>query len=561
MAFLQTSKTETTPEETFPLVCDSTIIGRHPCCEIVLDHGAVSREHARIIREPDGYFIEDLHSRNGTMLNGRLIDARTRMFDGDIIRVCDAEFHFISDTSDTKSDISGQFAEPQSQVVVEDNEEADDPINIISQINLAPQKGHINPANAELKLKALIDIGRNLHGDINNIMPQLLENLLRIFRQADCACILLFDEQTKRLELKAYKHRNPQTQDSVRVSRSILERIVASKAAILSDNAGEDSRFDPTESIVNYHIFSVMAVPIMDSEQNECLGVIQVDSRSGGKKFTYNELDLLVSVAYQIAIVIENAKLHGAMLKERIMEGELNIAHKVQRGFLPVNHPEIEHYEFFDYYQPAKFLGGDYYDYIPLPNGLIAIAVGDVSGKGISAALLMAKLSADVRYCLLMEPSFESAMKRLNNSFCESRWDDRFITFLLAILNPKTNRVRFFNAGHIPPILNDPAKQTKSIMNETGGLPLGIVPDTEYEVFEYEIEKGQSFALMSDGLTDAMNSAGEFYSMQGVIDNLNMHRAASVTQLGRNLVTSVRSFAGRTSQTDDQCLVLFGRTE
>ncbi|MGL6226889.1 MAG: SpoIIE family protein phosphatase [Thermoguttaceae bacterium] len=559
MAFLRSLTTEYTSEETYPLTGDSLIIGRHPCCEVVLDHGAVSREHARILRESDGFYLEDLHSRNGTSLNGQSLESKKKLYDGDVVRICDVELKVIAENADSEllRHDTGQHHDLSG--VILDDSMLDEGIQITSQISLEGEKSVINPANAEMKLRALIEIGRHLGSALDQVLPQLLTNLLKIFPQADCAYILLNDEKTNRLELKAFRHRNPRSQDSFRITRSIIERVVQSKAAILSDDAKNDSRFDPSDSIMNFHICSIMATPIMDSEQRECLGAIQVDTRTSGKKFNYNDLDLLVSVAYQMAVAIENTRLHESAMQERMMERELNIAHHVQRGFLPIVHPKVPGYGFFDYYQPARFLGGDYYDFIPLRDGRIAITLGDVSGKGISAALLMAKLSAEVRYSLLMESTLEQAMIRLNNSFSDSRWDDRFITFLLSVLDPRTNRIEYFNAGHLPPILVRPNDVPIELPNDNGGLPLGVMPGTEYRGCELELGPGESFVILSDGLTDAMNSENRFFSISGIKENLNNFRQSPVDQLGRNLVTAVRSFAGRAPQTDDQSLVIFGR--
>lgn len=559
MALLQAKINDLIGEETFPIVGEKMTIGRHPECEVVVDHGAVSREHARITHEPHGFFLEDLRSRNGTILNGRVIDSKVRVFNGDTIRICDVEFTFLDDTFVSQRDEKHARPLGHDRVFIDDSP-TDEGFSITSQINLGKQKGTLNPANAEVKLRALIDIGRNLGAAPDQVIPQLLENLLTIFRQADCAYILLNDPQSKRLELRGFRQRHPKTQENFRISRSILEKVASTNSAILSDDIGNDSRFDPSESIVNYHIHSVMAAPITGGEnQEECMGVIQVDSRSSGKKFNYNDLDLLVSVALQIAVALENALFHEVLIQEKIMERELSVAHKVQKGLLPLGQPPVEGYEFFDYYQPARYLGGDYYDYIPLPDGKLAIALGDVSGKGISAALLMAKLSAEVRYCLLMEKTYAEAMNRLNQTFCESRWENRFITFFLAVLSSDDHMVRVLNAGHFPPLLVDPEKGATAIAEHVGGLPLGVMPESRYEEYAFELKPGQVCVLMSDGLTDAMNSTGGFFSLEGVKGNLNENRRQPVPQKGRSLVSAVRSFSGKTPQTDDQCLVLFGR--
>ena len=558
--YLQTAKSEYLQEEIFPLQFESTTIGRHPCCEIVLDHGAVSREHARIIRESQGYFVEDLHSRNGTYLNDRLVDSKLRIFHNDVLRICDVEFTFVDNTTVIRSSGDSQFYTTGSRIIIDDTPvDAETFLSATGLDGPLPQKVNLNPANAEIKLRALIDIGRNLGTDLDQVLPQLLQNLLKIFSQADCAYILLSDSQTQRLELRAFKHRNPQNQESFRISRSILEKVASTKAAILSDDIGNDARFDPSDSIMNYSICSVMATPILSGDQETCLGVIQVDSRSSGKKFNYNDLDLLVSVAYQIAVAIENTQYHDAVIQERIFERELAVAHKVQQGLLPMSPPVIEGYEFFDYYQPARYLGGDYYDFIPLPGGRIAVALGDVSGKGISAALLMAKLSSEVRYGLLIEESLRHVVRRLNVTFCENRWENRFITFFLAIVDLETHHIQFANAGHFPLLLVDPTQGTSVIAPHIGSLPLGVLSDSDFEVYSFALQKGQTCVLMSDGLTDAMNTKGDLFTLEGVLNTLNLNRTVPVSQMGRNLVSAVRSFAGKTPQTDDQCLVLFGR--
>ncbi|MDR0703946.1 MAG: FHA domain-containing protein, partial [Planctomycetaceae bacterium] len=424
MASLQTRDSSMIGNKIFPINTDSARIGRYADCDICLDHNGVSREHARLIREKNVYYIEDLKSRNGTFLNDQQVTGKIRLHEGDLLRFCDVELIFSFDnTNFADQDSSIQSVSDQSRAYVDDSEiGAENTYTVKSQIKLADKRPVLTSANAAVKLQAMIDIGRNLGAAVDQVLPQLVQNLLKIFLQADCAYILLNDPATKRLELKAFQHRNPNNQDSFRISRSILEKVAQSKAAILSDDVANDSRFEPSESIVNYSIYSIMAAPVMDYDQSEVLGVIQVDARSTGRKFTYEDLDLLVSLAYQVAVSYQNAQLHEIAMTEKILEREMNIANTVQRGLLPLAPPTIPNYGFYDFYRPAKYLGGDYYDYIMLPDGRLVFALGDVSGKGVAASLLMAKLSAEVRSGLIIESTFEATVQRLNRVFCEPRW-------------------------------------------------------------------------------------------------------------------------------------------
>ena len=581
MAFLRTRDSSVAAGHTFTLQGHVIRVGRSSNSEVLLDHHGISREHAVITHEQSseisGYYLTDLGSRNGTYINGYPVTEKTKLIDGDLLKFCDSEFvfleheysydiHFQPSESESRR---RQNAERVNRVIVTDGA-PDDGYHVKSKIPLDHGKPALTSAKASVKLRAMIDIGRNLGADVHQVLPQLVENLLKIFLQADCAYIFLQDLQTQRLELKAFLHRDPDNDESFRVSRSVLERVANSKAAILSDDVANDSRFDPTDSIISYNICSIMAVPIMEYDQSEVLGVIQVDARSRGQKFTHDDLDLLVSLAYQVAVCYQNAKLHEIAVSERVMEQEMSIANTVQRGLLPQSQPVIADYQFFDFYRPAKYLGGDYYDYITLADGRLVFALGDVSGKGVAASLLMAKLSAEVRGSLIIETSSADMMSRLNRIFCDPRWDNRFITFFFGVLDPMTHEICFHNAGHYPPILvspsdissansTAPAPVSRTLGEDVIGLPLGVSDETLYPESRFTIQPGQKLVVLSDGITDAMNSQGDYYTMNGVLKSISGLRVDSVKEFGERLLNAVHSFSGRTPQTDDQSLLIVGR--
>ncbi|MDR2643554.1 MAG: SpoIIE family protein phosphatase [Planctomycetaceae bacterium] len=556
---MRTRSKEIINQDIFNITENTVVIGRNKECHITLEHNGVSREHARISLEPNGFCLEDLKSRNGTFVNGVQLTEKTLLHEGDVVRFCDLEFVFYAGAPSHAPAHEFDNAGADINLVKEMKDEESQTFEIKSKITLTGKKPVLTSANASIKLQAMIDIGRNLGADVHHVLPQLVHNLLTIFSQADCAYILLNDDQTNRLELKAFQYRNSENQESFRISRTILEKVASSKAAILSDDVANDSRFDISESIVNYNISSIMAAPIMDYNNSEVLGVVQVDSRSSGSRFTYEDLDLLVSVAYQVAVSYQNAKLHEIAINERILEREMNIANTVQRGLLPLARPVIENYGFFDFYQPAKYLGGDYYDYILLPDGRLVFTLGDVSGKGAAASLLMAKLSAEVRSGLIIEKTFGDTVKRLNRVFSEPRWDNRFITFFFGVLNPKINEIVFHNAGHIPPILVSPDGTVEMLGESIIGLPLGIMEDTEYPESSFVIKTGQKLIIISDGITDAMNANGKYFTLDGVLNYLRKATNVKTEEFGKNLMAAVHSFSGRESQTDDQSVVIVGK--
>ena len=573
MAHLRARKNTILKDETFPLIFETMVLGRHPYCEVVLDHGAVSREHARISHDKGRYYLEDLHSRNGTYLNGKPVERKQPLFNGDVIRICDLEFVFYSESAERPPTASDSRIDTGQQVFF-DESPMHESMHITSQIPVEMQgastvRPQRSASSREQKFRAVIDLGRNLSFQAEDSLPKLTQNLLKLFPNADCAYFFMRDENTNQFVLQAFKHRDPNfVNEKLHISRSTLEKAAATKVAILSDDVSGDSWFEGSQTLLDFQICSIMVTPLIDFNQN-VFGIVQLDSRSTGKRFDSDDLDMLVNIAHQIAVSYENMRYYEAVAQERAMEREMSVAHKVQMGFLPIKPPKVENYGFFDYYQPAQYLGGDYFDYISLPDGRLVIALGDVSGKGVSAALLMAKLSSEVRYSLVTEATLTDAMARLNDIFCEERWDSRFITFLLTLIDTKSNTVTMLNAGHNPPLicdictddettgLNQP--RVREIADSLKGLPLGVLPQSQYEQLSFVLAPGQMIAMYSDGLTDAMNMEGQTYDLARIKEKLAMTKAETVDAIGRNLIDSIRQFSGNAPQSDDQCLVLFGR--
>jgi len=556
MAVLRTIK-GLSPGQLFTLDGDRTILGRHPDCDVVLEVGAVSRQHAQILKVGNEYLVEDLQSRNGTFVNEQFVRGRQKLANNDQLRICDMVFAFQTGSPEVAI-TSRQTDEPATMML--DDGGMGSGSTIMSKLDVSTGRDGLRlTVNPEVKLKALLQFGQDLGRAValNDVLLKLLDSLFTIFLQADRGFVILKDPDSGRLIPKAVKHRREHELGQIRVSRTILNEVMSSKEAILSADAANDARFDMSESIVDFHIHSMMCAPLIGSS-GQVLGAIQIDTLEPRQRFTVDDLELLASVAAQAAISVENAQLHEIAVQEELLEKELVLAHKVQRGFLPAGPPPLPGYEFFDFYRPANRLGGDYFDYVHLPGGRLAVVLADVSGKGMSAALLMAKLSAEVRYCLVSEPCPAAAIGRLNTVFCEGRWEDRFITLVAGVLDPDRHTVTIVNAGHLLPLWRRSKGDVEAIGQDTGGLPLGVDADGEYPQFTIELGAGDTLLFYSDGLPDAMNDAGQFYGGPRLQDQL---RAAveGVAALGEHLLDDVRRFVGNRAQSDDICLTCFGR--
>ena len=397
----------------FPLHGVMTMIGRDPGCDIVVDSPVVSARHFIILNRKGLYSLEDLGSMNGTFVNGHRLASRTRLFSGDQIRVVGLTLVFRDEESPTNVS-SGQFGSGAKTV---SNIPEARTIRLSELVN-APQVPELSSleidgdlrlsVKPEAKLRAVLEIARNLsHSlDLKVVLPQILDSLFAIFPAADCGFILLRDQQTGAVNPCAEKYRRPRDSDSLPVSRGIIQQVLVSGRAILSRDAGIDAQIVTTDSIRHLDIRSIMCVPI-NRDDGDCMGVIQLDSRDRTSQFNEEDLALLVCASLLAARAMEVARLH----EER---QELEAASRIQRSLLPTVRPSFAGLSFFDHYAPARQVSGDYFDYIPLPGNRLAVVIGDVAGKGMSAALLMAHLAAATRICLSSSPKLTDAVRQLN---------------------------------------------------------------------------------------------------------------------------------------------------
>jgi len=546
----------------FLLEGESAVLGRHPDCDLVLESGSVSRQHARIVKVDEDYFVEDLHSRNGTFVNGQPVLQRRLLAENDELRVCDLTFVFHLSPPRLQVRQAEDEADPHATAMLVDDEPAVTSSTVMSKVDISfGSSGLLLQVNTEAKLKALIEIGQNLGKalGLSEVLPKLLDSLFKIFAQADRGFIVLRDRHSGRLVPKAIKHRRREDAETIRISRTIVNSVMARGEAILSADAAADSRFELSESIVDFHIRSMMCAPLIGTD-GKALGVIQIDTLDPRGRFNREDLDVLASVACQAAVAVENAQLHEDAMRQQAIARELALAHQVQRGLLPAASPQIDHYAFFEFYEAANELGGDYYDYVALPDGRLGVVVADVSGKGIAAALLMARLSADTRFCLATEPTPAAAIGRLNRVFCSSGWEDRFVTLVLCVLDPLRHEVTVVNAGHLPPLLRRSPSNIEAMAEAEARLPLGINPAESYLQCAVSLAPGDCVTLYTDGITEAMNASDELYGSQRLLGQLAAE-ADHVSVVGRRILDDVKLFVGNRRQADDMCLACFGRVD
>ncbi|MEX0820292.1 MAG: SpoIIE family protein phosphatase, partial [Pirellulaceae bacterium] len=531
-----------------------SVLGRHPECDVVIDVGAVSRYHCKVLSDGTTFSLEDLNSRNGTFLNEQVIEGRTPLEHGNLVRVCDVVFTFHErDQPSSSSDDSSYRA-----VMVDDESSDSGGSTIMSKLDVRSSiHGPLLAASAEAKLSALIEITRSLSNtlSLDKVLPEALDSLFRIFVQADRGFVGMLDENGV-LVPRWTKLRREDSDDTIRVSRTIAKQVMETKEAILSADAASDVRFEMSQSIADFRIRSMMCAPLVDRDQN-AFGILQIDTLDQRQRFKEGDLELLVSTAAQASIAISNAKMHEESLRQLSLERDLELAREVQQGFLPQAPPDLPDYTFYSYYRAANHIGGDYYDYVPLPNGNLAVIVADVVGHGVAAAMLMAKLSAEARYCLASEPEPAVAVTKLNHRLCQLNLN-RFVTFILAVIDPQTHEITIVNAGHMTPMYRHLDGSVEEPGQAEAGIPLGIVDGFEYKRASITLQPGELLTLYTDGLDEAANASGEQYSIERMRKRV---RASDGTPegTGEALVTDIRAHITGCPQHDDMCLVVLRR--
>jgi serine phosphatase RsbU (regulator of sigma subunit)/pSer/pThr/pTyr-binding forkhead associated (FHA) protein len=528
-----------------PLDGDRFVLGRNPECGIVIPVTSVSREHAQILRVHGKYFIEDKQSRNGTFVNNQAINARTALKNNDRIRICD----FIAAFLETAADPDDQEEEAEGPSTVEAM------LNHTSALLLETQ-----PAE---KLRLLLDISGNLSKtlELNALLPKITDSLFQLFKQAD-RCFLITAGEGDKLLPRVVKTRRAADEANARFSRSIVRRALETAQAFLSDDASRDDRIQLSQSVVDFRIRSVMCAPLTRAD-GKAFGVIQLDTQDRSKKFTADDLKLLCGVGNQASIALENARMLDEAVSQERIRRDLQLAEQVQMSFVPKAPPKVPGYEFYGYYKPALTVGGDYYGYIPLPSGKVVVAVGDVAGKGVPASLIMAKLSSDIRVCMLTEPDPAKAVAKLNDLLAEfTSQMDRFVTLLAVVLDPTTHKATVVSGGHNSPVLVRPGGkiELEPMPRSVAGMPLGMLEGIDFESCQIALEPGDSLILFTDGVPEARNVKDEELKMPAIERVLKEAGNLGPRGLAERVVAAVNQHAAGRSPHDDVTVVAFGRT-
>ena len=545
----------------FPLREIVVSIGRGPENTIQIIDSHMSRNHSLLILNEGLWFARDLGSKNGTLVNDAPIQGDQLLAHGDKLQIGDTSFTYEQDPLKAKPSADTHAGAATGLRVLKDEDEAVIPSQTVKLRAGLGREDELSstafsvPTRDTERLNALYQVADMISATLDQ--DELLERVLDVighFLAPDRAGVLLYDKQYDLLLPKIIR-RPDDTHDDIIISNSIITQAVAEQSAVLVTNAPRDQRFQASDSIAVQRIHSAICAPLICKD--ELLGVLYLDRRRSEDEYGENDLKLVAGIANQAALAIANSQMHRLLLERHAQERELEIARSIQQNLLPKSIPNPPGFEISGLSHPARMVGGDYYDVIPLPDGRYVLAIADVSGKGVPAALLIAALRAAVQIEVRGIGSADelvAVVDRLNQMIFRDTSGDIFVTMVLALLDPIESTLTYCNAGHVHPLLCHANGAVESL--DTGGCFLGIMPGLAYEQGTVELTPGALLTMYSDGVTDTMNEAQELFGIQRLIDALITRGEESAEAICRRLDALAGAFRKNAEPFDDFTLLV-----
>jgi sigma-B regulation protein RsbU (phosphoserine phosphatase) len=530
---------------TLPLDRDRIALGRSSANELSYpDDIGLSRQHLVLVRKDGQWQVQDLGSKNGTLLNGKRVEGSAPFRSGDHI----AAGHLII-----------EFAEapdaPPDGVEFVDNAESfsNSATTVVASLNtvLAPPTTGLNKVQAmqgARQMQALIRAGRELAGHLP------LDELFDVIMDQSVEAVnagrgVLMTLEGGELQVRVARGAG------FKISSTVRDRVLNNKESLLVRDAQLDQALMQQMSIVEHKVRSIIAVPLQTNDR--VIGLIYLDSPHALREFSAEDLNLLTVMANVAAIRIEHARLNEIEEAERAMAKEMEQAALIQARLLPGASPVVAGMDIAGKTAACRTVGGDYYDFLKFPDGRIALLVGDVAGKGMPASLMMSSLQACVHVVFDDGDDLAQKITRLNKATCRNCPDNRFITFFMTVADPATGELVYTNAGHNPPLLVRAAGGFEELKG--GGMILGILPLAKYQESRAELQSGDVLVMFSDGVTEAADPRGEEFGEQRLAELIGSLRERPAAEIVEAVHAAVATYTEGAPAADDITVVVARR--
>jgi len=511
-------------------------VGRKVDKDLVIPDPRVSRDHALIVAENGDFFVVDQGSKHGTYVNGERVQ-RQKLQRNDRVEfgVRDVAYVIFSPQHAT-SNTAREF------------------LSQISGIQISTDTTDLE------KLTLFLEAARKLNtiGVLDEILVTLVDTTLKLIR-AERGYVFLLDEEGK---LRLAAGRNPKGEallDDKTISHSILDEALKSNSEFLFTDTSQSLDLAVRQSIVAYDLRTVICLPLRKPQvqttrdanvplngpgPGEVMGALYLDSRFASRDISSVSHDILRVIATEAASLIENARLVQAEEAARRYQQELSIAASIQQRLMAVTIPDVPFAKMRGRNLSCKEIGGDFFDVVNTEDGL-AVVLADVSGKGVSAALLASTLQGMVYSHLIARMPLPEIMAAVNRFFTQKHLGEKYATVIIIRVS-KAGELEYVNCGHVPPLLVSDGNVTRP---EHGNLPVGLLADAAYEGDHVHLKPGDRFILVTDGVTEAENPAGEFF------DNERLEAVAAKTPNLEDIFSAVNEFCSGNPLGDD-CTVV-----
>ncbi|MFH1145333.1 MAG: SpoIIE family protein phosphatase [Candidatus Eisenbacteria bacterium] len=522
-------------------------IGRGPHNQVDLGDRSVSRQHAELSVEEARLYLRDLESGNGTWVNGRRISERVEIHPGDRLRF--GNIHLL--VADDAPPNSPEADDASVLLLAKDR--------ISTQTSLTWEEARSDPGASsrfsQMLLRAVTEAGQMLVlprplNETFDLVLDVVEGVIPLRR----ILLLLTDTPDGSPVIRAARPQG--TGEQLMLSQTILGTVLHDRQAMLLNDVQSDPRFSMQESIIAQNLRSAMVAPLFDNQQ--VIGLLYADSDDPRTSYDRDQLRAFTLLANLIAVKITNARLLEAQREQERMAQEVAAAASVQRTLLQGTLPQVEGYEIAAHHLPCHEVGGDLYDVTPLADGRVALVVGDVSGKGMGAALLMSNVLAGLRVLYQEDLDLAALASRIDRQLFRSSDETHFVTLFVGLLDPRTHALEYVNAGHNPAMLFHEGS-APGLLAATG-IPLGMLPGTRHEVGHARLAPESLLCVFSDGFPEA--AAGEeFFGDARLRDSLHTRRALPLSEIIAGTLDDLTRFVGGTHYGDDLTLLLLRRAK
>jgi len=547
----------------FPLGRLRITIGRSARNDLCIPDPFASRVHAEVRREGDEYFLQDLGSANGTLYNGSTVEGVIPLGPGGRIQIGETEIIFDDGTYNSSMGATmitdNTTSLPEATIALASGDRTTSGLlEAIEGARTKPEHVAAKAATAKtgdlLALISKVGITLLASATLNETLEQIVQLVFEAV-PADRCLLMMRSEGSEELRVAVARLRDRAGEvGEIRVSRNVLEEVVFRGKSVLTSDAQHDPRF-ASGTVVLQGVRSVLAVPL--GVADNVFGIIYADSPIAEGRFTEDHLKVLTTLASVAAIRVENARLVESRLEQERLERELALASEIQQRFQPTAPPQLPGYELQGISFPCYEIGGDYYDFIKREDGRLVIALGDVSGKGTAAALLMSSLHAAIHAQSGSHDSLVATISAVNRYLADNIPPNRFVTLFYAELDPESGALSFLNAGHNPPLIVHAAGTVEQLAS--GGLPLGIKPDADYREGRTQLQNGDVLVIYSDGVTEAVSPTGEEFGPTRLYEVVSRNVDASAAGIRDRIESALTKFSQGTRAADDITLVIVKR--